>query len=300
MTSGPNALVVTSDGAPSSTVTVMIAALEVAGVSVRAVDVGRVGSRAPGAVDRVLRVLVSELAERRLVHELGDRPPDVAVAFDPGSVRVLAEARDESSRPFPVAAVVSELDPDDDWGHTDADRYFAVDDDAAVTLADAGVPGDRICQSAPSLAMHLPAAGKRDRGEVRRQFKLSNAEQVVLVEVDGMGFEASSQLALQLSLASQGRLFLFDAGRDTDAATALRQTVPTLDLRAKLFGAVADSPLFWRCADAIVAKASRQAIARSLAVGAHWSPSSRPRPWSRKSKRWNGAVAAKSLRARFW
>jgi UDP-N-acetylglucosamine:LPS N-acetylglucosamine transferase len=261
----PRALVVTSPGAPAGAVTPVLAAMDVAGLAVRAIDVGRVGSRSEGAVDRMLRALVGELAERRLVRELGANPPDVAVAFDPGSAQALSVARDEAARPSPVIAVITELEPAAAWAATDADRYLVVDDEAAVTLADHGVEGERILVVGPVCEHGFAAAGAEGRAAVRARFSLGDGP-MVLVEVAGLGYDTTSQLALQLSLAGKA-LYLFDAGDDSDAATALRRQVPTLGMRAKLFGRTDDAPYFWRAADVVVGRPRPETAARVLAVG---------------------------------
>jgi hypothetical protein len=44
--------------------------------------------------------------------------------------------------------------------------------------------------------------------------------------------------------------------------------VPTLSLRAKLFGRTDDAPLLWRCADVVVARPTDVAVSRALVLGA--------------------------------
>jgi hypothetical protein len=75
---------------------------------------------------------------------------------------------------------------------------------------------------------------------------------------------------MQLSLAdiSERCTYLFDAGSDVDAAATLRAKVPVLGLRAKLFGATADAPLLWRCADVVVARPRLETVAKATLVGA--------------------------------
>jgi len=266
---GPRVLVVTSSGAPPAVVTPILAALDAHGLAVRALDVGRVGSRASGAAWRVLRVIVGELAERRLLRELDEFPPDVALAFDPGSTAALAAARDHADRPSPVVAVVPELEPSgEEWAATGADRYLAVDDHAAVALADGGVEGERVLVVGAFCPLPYAEAGREARAGLRSRFKLPPGEPVVLVDVAGLGPETCSQLALQLSLIGQRATYLFAAGDDADAATALRRQVPTLGLRAKLFGHTADAPLLWRTADVVVARPRSATIAKAMAVGA--------------------------------
>lgn len=266
---GPRVLVVTSAGSPPAVVTPVLAALEAHGLRVRAIDVGRVGSRAPGAAWRMLRALVGELGERRLLHELEQHPPDVALAFDPGSAAALAAARDEAARPAPVLALVPELDPrGEEWDGADADRYLVVDDHAAVALSDGGVSGHRVMPVGPICPVGYAQAGRQARAQVRSRFKLPESGLVILVEVAGLGYEDTSQLALQLSLLSTRATYLFAAGDDVDAATALRRQVPTLGLKAKLFGHTSDAPLLWRAADVVVARPRPLSVARAMAVGA--------------------------------
>ncbi|HKE16114.1 MAG TPA: hypothetical protein VKB80_14660 [Kofleriaceae bacterium] len=266
---GPRVLVVTSAGAPSAVVTPVLAALDAHGLVVRALDVGRVGTRSSGAAWRMLRAIVGELAERRLLRELDENPPDVALAFDPASAAALSAARDQADAPAPVVAVVPDLDPDgEEWGTAGADRYLVVDDHAAVCLADGGVDGERVLPVGPFCPLPYAEAGREARSDLRARFKLPSSEPVVLVEVIGLGYETTSQLALQLSLTGQRASYLFAAGDDADAATALRRQVPTLGLRAKLFGHTSDAALLWRAADVVVARPRPQTVAKAMAVGA--------------------------------
>ena len=269
MAEAPRVLVVTSAGSPPAVVTPVLAALEAHGLAVRAIDVGRVGARSPGAAWRVLRAVVGELAERRLMRELEQHPPDVALAFDPSSAAALAAVRDESTAPAPVVALVPELEPTgDEWAAAAADRYLTVDDAAACALSDAGVDGARVLPVGPFCPLPYAQAGRTARAELRTRFKLPDGAAVILVEVAGLGYDTTSQLALQLSLSSHKAIYLFAAGDDIDAATALRRQVPTLGLKAKLFGNTADAPLLWRAADVVVARPRAPTVAKAMAVGA--------------------------------
>jgi hypothetical protein len=266
---GPRVLVVTSAGAPTAVVTPVLAALDAHGLRVRAIDVGRVGTRSSGAAWRMLRAIVGELAERRLLRELAAHPPDVALAFDPVSAAALSAARDQADGPAPVVAVVPELEPNgEEWADVGADRFLTVDDHAAVALADGGVDGGRVLPVGPFCPLPYAEAGREDRSDLRARYKLPSSDPVVLVEVSGLGYETTSQLALQLSLTGQRASYLFAAGDDADAATALRRQVPTLGLRAKLFGHTSDAPLLWRTANVVVARPRPSIVARAMAVGA--------------------------------
>ena len=144
---------------------------------------------------------------------------------------------------------------------------MAVDELAAVALADAGVEGDRILVVGAIGERIFAEAGMQDRAALRARFKL--AGKLALVEVAGLGAEATGTLALQLSLLDSGEAitFLFDAAGDADAAAVLRRQVPALGLKAKLFGATADAALLWRAADLIVARPRPETLARVLLVG---------------------------------
>ncbi len=263
-------LIVTSSGAPASSVVPVLAAIEAAGMRVRAIDVGNAGGGGGGMADRVRRAILGEGAERRLKRELELTPPDAAVVFDPHAALALTVARDQvepSISAAPVIGVVGELDPAAAWGNTGCDRYLAVDELAAVALADAGIEGERVMVVGAIGERIFADAGMTDRASLRTRFKLTG--KVALVEVAGLGAEHTGQLALQLSLLEGGEqmTFLFDAGTDVDAAAVLRRQVPTLGLRGKLFGATADAALLWRAADVIVARPRPDVLARVLLVG---------------------------------
>jgi hypothetical protein len=89
----PHILVVTSSGASAAAVVPVLAAIEAAGMRVRAMDVGGAGGGGSGVADRVRRALLGETAERRLRKELDANPPDVAVAFDPHAALALTGSR---------------------------------------------------------------------------------------------------------------------------------------------------------------------------------------------------------------
>jgi hypothetical protein len=189
------------------------------------------------------------------------------VVFDPHAALALTVARDQVQNPAPVIAVVGDLEPAAAWAETDADRFVAIDELAAVALADAGVEGDRILVVGAIGERGFADAGREDRAALRSRFKLSG--KLALVEVAGLGAELTGQLALQLSLLDGGDAitWLFDAAGDLEAATVLRRQVPTLGLRAKLFGSTGDAALFWRAADVVVARPRPEVIARVLLVG---------------------------------
>lgn len=265
--SAPSVLVVTSEGSSDAAVMPVLAALEAAGLDVRAIDVGRT-SRSSSTFDRMIRAVTgSEPSGSRVTKELTVNPPDVAVAFDPGATTVLTVARNGALQPSPVVAVVDELTPDEAWGVTDADRYLVVDDEAAMSLQEGGVAGDRILTVGPLCESRFWQAATTAKSTLRKRFKLASGP-VVLVEVAGLGYDTTTQVALQLSLSQVEPTYLFDAGDDVEAATALRRQVPALGMKAKLFGKTDDAQLFWRCADAIIARPRPRAVARALVLGA--------------------------------
>lgn len=263
----PTVLFVTSSGAPASAIVPVLAAIEAAGMRVRAIDVGGVGAGGGGVADRMRRALLGEGAERKLRKELELSPPDAAVVFDPHAAIALTSARDQVMNAAPVIAIVGDLDPAEAWAQTDADRFVAVDDLAAVALQDAGVEGDRILVVGALGERAFAEAGATDRTLVRTRFKLGG--RIALVEVAGLGAELTGQLAMQLSLldANETVTYLFDAAGDADAAAVLRRQVPALGLRGKLFGATPDSAMLWRAADVIVARPRPEVIARVMLVG---------------------------------
>jgi hypothetical protein len=271
--SDPQVLVVTSAGAPPGAVVPVLAAIEAAGMRVRAIDLGGAGGGGGGVADRVRRALLGEGAERRLRRELELSPPDAAVVFDPHAALALTVVRDQALNPAPVVAIVDELEPAAAWAQTDADRFAAVDELAAVALADAGVEGDRILIVGAIGERASADAAAADRAALRGRFKLApagGAHKVALVEVAGLGAEATGQLALQLSLldGSDRITFLFDAAGDVDAAAVLRRQVPALGLRGKLFGATPDAALYWRTADVVLARPRPEVVARVQLLGA--------------------------------
>lgn len=262
----PHVLVVTSSAADAAVVVPVLAACEAAGMRVRAIDLGSVGGG--GLPDRMRRVLLGETAERRLRKEIDGNPPDVALAFDPFAAAALTTARDAVANPAPVVGVCGELEPARGWGETNVDRVCAVDDHAAVALAEAGVEAERVIVVGAIGEVAFAEAGAEARAALATRFGV--ATRAVVVEVAGLGAEATGALALQLSLAdvSERVTYLFDAAGDVDAAAVLRRQAPMLGLRAKLFGVSADAARTWRVGDVVVARPTARAVARCQLVGA--------------------------------
>src|SRR5205085_569249 len=130
--------------------------------------------------------------------------------FDPATAAALVELR--GARPIAVAAVVPELDPAPDWADAAADRYLVFDPRAATVLAERGVDGDRILPVGPLAPARFAAAGLEERPALRERFRISSDGPVVVVEVAGLGYEASGHLAMQLSLTGLAATYLFAAG----------------------------------------------------------------------------------------
>ncbi len=297
MSNAPSILVLTSAGADASVVTPVLAALQAGGVTLRAFDGGHVGGEG-GAIDWVMRAIGGDVLEHQLSKEVETFRPDAVVCFEARAAQAACHLRDQSPRPFPVIAVVHDLAPSAAWSQSEADRYFVVDDEAAVHLEDHGVVGNRILPVGCMGEYSFAEAGTFERRTLRKRFGLSN--RVVLVEVEGLGAEQSGQLALQLSLVSGEITYLFDAGDDTDAAAALRVQVPILDMKAKLFGRTADAPLLWRSADVVITQASEASVGRAMAVGARivcLSPERGPETHRANAleERGRGAIATNAL-----
>jgi hypothetical protein len=151
-----------------------------------------------------------------------------------------------------VVALVPDLAPRKAW-LCDADRWAVIDDEAAVALSDGGADGARVQAVGPVAPRARVDAAKEDRAALRSRFRIPEGK-VALVLANGMGVETLSQILLQLALLEQRVFTLFDVGDDAAAAAHLRRQVPSLGLRGKLFGEIADAPLLWRCADVVVAR----------------------------------------------
>ena len=262
-------LMALSSDTPFELVAPVEAALVALGLEVHRVDLGRITTgTGVGVIDRVAKALLGEVEHRRLEREIAAFVPDVAVALDPGATAALVRERDRAgAHAAPVVAIVPELGPRPAWA-VDADRYVAIDDEAAVALGELGVDGARVHVEGAIVKHAWAIAAREDRAVLRTRFKLPADEAVVLVEAGRLPAETLSQLALQLALLDGKPAVLFEAGDDAQVAAQLRRQVPPLGIRAKLFGDTADAPLLWRAADVVVARPRPRAIMTSLAVGA--------------------------------
>ena len=266
----PKTLVVTSSRTPNVTGATLLAALEVADVGVRAIDVGKSVAVASNATQRVVQAFSLELSERRLVQEIEEYRPDVVVAFDPKSCQLLGHIRAETEVPFVLVSVVGQLQPNALWGETTADRYLVCDDESAYALGKAGVDTDLVWVTGYLGEIDFSMAGKKKRLDMKAKFNLPKTVPAILVAVYGMDDKDIQDLILQLSLLGPKAVYLFDAGKDEDAASIVRRRVREVDLRAKLFGVTSDRAYLWRASDAVVAPTRAKTIARILMVNTPW------------------------------
>lgn len=175
--------------------------------------------------------------------------------------------------PAPVVGVVGDSDPGKGWGETNADRVCAIDDHAAVALADGGVEGDRLLVVGAIGERAFADAGREARATLAQRFGLQT--RAVVVEVAGLGAELTGALALQLSLAevSERLTFLFDAAGDAEAACVLRRQVPILSACAPSCSAPPPTPR----ARGAPARSSSRGRPRAPWPGPSWSARGRSR-----------------------
>lgn len=262
----PKVLVVTSALAPTHSVMCVVAALHCRDVELLVIDSGVKKDSWEGAIEQVFRTLVGDSPKKKIHNVSRKFSPDVVICFEPTSGQLLTEQRTQGGG-APVIGVVSGPEVHPHWSRCPADRFVVADDLAAIQLEDSGVDGHRIIPIGYFCEVEFSEWGKKPKASVKQRFSVSG--RVVVVEVDRFGFEQTSSLVNQLGLIGNSNVtYLFDAGKDKDAATALRARVPATGLKAKLFGATGNTPAYWRSADVIVARPTLEAISRANVVGA--------------------------------
>ncbi|MFH0901989.1 MAG: hypothetical protein V2A73_15270 [Pseudomonadota bacterium] len=276
-------LLVRSGGAVSEVVSAVAEALAQPGLAVRQVDLGKVPAiRDRGGAWRALQAIWGEGGAHSLERALAEHAPQATVVFEPNAAALLVRERNRrlaalalersevetasAALPFPVIAVVAEMAPRSSWNQ-DADRYAVVDDEAAVVLADSGVDGARVVTTGPPVARDTARAAREAKTAIRAAFSLPSDEQILLVNATSLGRDVLATVVLQLALLRKQTLVLFDAEKNIDAATIIRNQVPGLGLRAKLFGATGDSARLWRASDVVITRPTPAAILRGLASG---------------------------------
>jgi hypothetical protein len=168
----PHVLLVTSSAAEPAVVVPVLAACE-APACACARSISARWAVAAACQDRMRRALLGET--RRAAAAQGDRRQP---ARRRGRVRsvsttaALTTARDAVTNPAPVIGVVGELEPGRGWGETNADRVCAIDDHAAVALAEAGVEADRIVVVGPVGEYAFADAGAEARAALQARFAM--------------------------------------------------------------------------------------------------------------------------------
>ncbi len=186
---------------------------------------------------------------------------DAAVVLDPGSMARAAEAGVGLS-------VVVFPSFDLAWGGdlADADRVVVAHERLVVEAIRRGAPRGRVDVAGPvaPLGFEVPA----DRGKLREELIDGPAGGVVLVSAAVLEEHGVQAVMVQLALVQEGTTFLFDVGRDAEAAETIRRLAPVHDLRAWLFAEEPGCERYWQLADVVVGRSRGYEVNRALAVGA--------------------------------
>lgn len=183
---------------------------------------------------------------------------DAVVAFD---ARSLDRAR-EAGVPFRVA-----LFPFFDLGWagdlSEADLILVAHDAWVDEVIRKGAPADRVKVTGPIVPRGLTT--DLDRARAKAGFRLAADRPVVLVPIGAL-VEHDLQLALiQLSLV-QRATFLFDVGKDLEAAETLRRHGS--ELHAFMFSDDDSYHRYWEAADVVMCRAREWETVLGVGVGA--------------------------------
>lgn len=242
----------------------LLAALEVAGIAVRVLDVGALASGGSVA-DRLVGALRGEAAGRRIRRAVREHLPSVALALDPWAAMELSVARDQEQPSFPVVGVAPEMVIQSAWQTAEVDRLCVVDDEAAVLAQTLAIAGERIVVTGNIAPRRFVDAATQAKSAMKALHQL--AGHVVLVDGALLAGRAADVLT-QWSLGGSAEdwQWLFDAGANAETAAALRRAVPSIGLRGKLFGVTHDAPRFYRAADVVVT-ADEATVRKARACG---------------------------------
>lgn len=185
---------------------------------------------------------------------------DVAIVLSAGALDV-ARAAEVST----VVAVVPGLDMGAVRGLVDADAVVLAHSELEDIAIGAGVPSRRL-HVAGSLAPRLFVPGQ-DRAALRRAEAIEEPR-VGIVPASLLEAHGANSLLVQLGLVAGEIRWLFDVGRDVEAAGALRKLVPVHGLAASMFADTEDAPRRWQLADLVICDVNDGAVAKGLAVGA--------------------------------
>ena len=126
------------------------------------------------------------------------------MVFDPHAALALTVARDQVQNPAPVIAVVAELDPATAWAQTDADRFLAIDELAAVALADAGVEGERILVVGAIGERAFADAAREDRAALAAEIDRYTRDRTLLETLrKALGLPPSRGAAIERELTQR-------------------------------------------------------------------------------------------------
>ncbi|HEY3352080.1 MAG TPA: hypothetical protein VGQ83_02435 [Polyangia bacterium] len=248
-------------------------ALELAGASVRPLDLRAAVGPAPlrrvadllGKVsERTLSGALAAVGASRFGAELAAAPPGVLVVLDPIAAEAALEWRRGGRVAAPILGVALDLEPAA-WKGIEVDRLAVADELAAEVAGPA--PAERPVTTGVPVAPEVAAAAREDRAALRARFGLGEGRRLVLCDARELDHDTLGGILLQLGLTAGRADVVFDAGADPATAAYLRSQAPLHGLRARMFGAVPEAPLYWRAADLAVVGPEREAVLRALALG---------------------------------
>ncbi len=241
----------------------VLASLHALDLVVRVVD--STSLEQEGAVTKIWQTLTGDTAKDKIDSELRATSPRVVMSTSAEVCHtVFAQVPATTVR----VAFVTDWQPSLAWANVVADRYFTMDEHAAVALQSLGVAGGSIVPLGVFCELAFVKTREIKRQVLRQRFGLATSK-VVTIEVEKLSREEIRQVATELASAGLPDVtYLFDAGDDENAAAAVRTCIPKVSLRAKLFGASSDAPLYWRASDVICGNATSHTVSRAVATGA--------------------------------
>lgn len=186
---------------------------------------------------------------------------DAAVVLDPGS---LARATDAGVALSVVVFPSFDLAWGGDLGA--ADRVIVAHERLVPEAVRRGAPRGAVEVSGPvaPLGYEVPV----DRGALRLELVGDHHGPLVLVSAAAIAEHGAQAVMVQLALVEDGAGFLFDVGRDAEAADTIRRLAPLYDLGAWIFAEEPGCERYWQLADVVIGRARGYEVNRALAVGA--------------------------------
>lgn len=211
-----------------------------------------------------LESLVGQLASDRLVEDLIREQPDVLFGVHPLTQQAMAGLSIRLLRDTALVTLIPEYAVDHGWVRHRSDLYLVASGGLREALVDLGVP---LAQSA-AVGLPMPKSyAALDRGALRRELGVGEAERLILIASRELDEALMEKMLFQLSLVTAPKRVIVATDGDKRSAQFLRDKAPNYSVKARLYHKAEKLSGLFAAADVVIGRPPALRVAETLSRG---------------------------------